>query len=103
MQVNRGRIITVQLFFIMINFPFYSRYFFEDDKLYRMKRGLQVDINTGDILIMKKNHPCGSNRFEVLRTGLDFKLKCVKCGHEIMTPRIKITKYIKAVESKAEK
>lgn len=57
-----------------------------------------MDVKTGDIVVMKKNHPCGSNRFEVLRTGVDFKLKCVKCGHEVMVPRIKITKYIKAVD-----
>ena len=57
-----------------------------------------MDVKTGDIVLMKKNHPCGSNRFEVLRTGVDFKLKCVKCGHEVMVPRIKILKFIKAVE-----
>lgn len=56
-----------------------------------------MDISIGDILEMKKNHPCGSNRFIVLRTGVDFKLKCEKCGHEIMTPRVKVTKHIKNV------
>jgi hypothetical protein len=61
-----------------------------------------MDVKTGDIVIMKKSHPCGGNRFEVLRTGVDFKLKCVKCGHEIMVPRIKIMKFIKAVENRNE-
>ena len=57
-----------------------------------------MDVATGDIVVMKKQHPCGGNRFEVLRTGVDYKLKCVQCGHEIMVPRIKITKFIKSVE-----
>lgn len=57
-----------------------------------------VDINVGDIVTTKKQHPCGSNRFEVLRTGLDYKLRCCGCGREIMIPRIKIMKNIKGVE-----
>jgi len=58
-----------------------------------------MEVKTGDTVVMKKNHPCGSNRFLVLRTGLDYKLKCVGCGHEMMVPRVKITKFIKAVEN----
>jgi len=50
-----------------------------------------------DIIVMKKNHPCGCNRFIVLRIGVDFKIKCEKCGHEVMTPRVKIVKKIKNV------
>lgn len=61
-------------------------------------RGTTVDIKVGDIIITKKQHPCGSSRFEVLRIGLDFKLRCCGCNHEIMIPRIKITKNIKGVE-----
>ncbi len=57
-----------------------------------------MDIKVGDIVTTKKQHPCGSNRFEVLRIGLDFKLRCCGCGHEIMIPRIKIMKNIKGVE-----
>ena len=61
-------------------------------------RGTVVDIKVGDIVTTKKQHPCGSSRFEVLRIGLDFKLRCCGCGHEIMIPRIKIIKNIKGVE-----
>ncbi len=57
-----------------------------------------MDIKVGDCVIMKKQHPCGSNRFTVLRIGLDFKLRCCGCGHELMIPRIKIIKSIKGVE-----
>lgn len=57
-----------------------------------------MNINIGDIIIMKKPHPCGSKEFEVLRTGIDYKLKCVGCGHEVMIPRIKAQKNIKSVK-----
>ena len=39
-----------------------------------------MDIHVGDTLVMKKTHPCGSNRWEVLRIGADFKLRCTGCG-----------------------
>lgn len=57
-----------------------------------------MNINIGDIITMKKPHPCGSKEFEVLRTGIDYKLKCVGCGHEVMIPRIKAQKNIKSVK-----
>ena len=57
-----------------------------------------MDVIVSDILIMKKEHPCGCNRFRVLRIGMDFKIKCISCGHEIMAPRHKIEKNIKRIE-----
>ena len=59
-----------------------------------------MDINVGDILTMKKQHPCGSNRWEVLRIGADFKMRCLGCGHEIMNARSKIEKNIKSIQKK---
>lgn len=56
-----------------------------------------LDILVGDILQMKKEHPCGENKFLVLRIGADFKLRCTKCSHEIMAPRSKIEKNIKKI------
>ncbi len=56
-----------------------------------------MDVQTGDILVMKKNHPCGENRFSVLRVGMDFKIKCLKCEREVMAPRVKIEKNIKKI------
>ena len=50
------------------------------------------------ILTMKKPHPCGSKQWKVLRTGMDFKLKCAGCGHEVMLPRSKAEKNIKLIE-----
>lgn len=54
-----------------------------------------MDVRVGDILEMKKQHPCGNKRFQVLRVGMDFKIKCEQCGHEIMLPRVKAEKNIK--------
>ncbi len=56
-----------------------------------------MDVRPGDILQMKKNHPCGNNTFLVLRSGMDFKIRCTKCGHEIMVPRLKCEKNIKKI------
>ena len=56
-----------------------------------------MDIRVGDVLIMKKNHPCGNNEFNVLRTGMDFKLECKKCARVVMVSRIKAEKNIKKV------
>ncbi len=61
-----------------------------------------MNINVGDRLIMKKNHPCGSNTFLALRVGMDFKLRCEGCGHEIMASRAKIEKRIKKIIPKSE-
>lgn len=57
-----------------------------------------MDIRVGDILEMKKNHPCGERRFEVLRIGMDFRLRCLGCDHEMMLPRLKVEKNIRHVE-----
>lgn len=57
-----------------------------------------MDIQVGDILTMKKKHPCGSERWQVLRTGMDLKLRCVGCGHEVMGPRRKFEKNIRKLE-----
>lgn len=56
-----------------------------------------MDIKVGDVLQMKKPHPCSCNMFNVLRVGMDFRLECQKCGHKIMIPRAKAEKNIKKV------
>lgn len=57
-----------------------------------------MDIRSGDLLTMKKNHPCGANEMYVIRSGMDFRLKCTKCSREFMVPRNKIEKSIKNVK-----
>ena len=56
-----------------------------------------MDVRVGDRLVMKKNHPCGCNTFLVLRSGMDFKIKCESCGHEVMVPRVKAEKNIRKI------
>ena len=56
-----------------------------------------MNIEVGQILVMKKAHPCGEKRWLVLRTGADFRLRCLGCGHELMTPRFKAEKNIRQV------
>lgn len=56
-----------------------------------------MDINVGDKVEMKKQHPCGSKNFEILRVGMDFKLKCLGCGREVMVPRSKAEKNIRNI------
>ena len=56
-----------------------------------------MDVQVGDVIQVKKNHPCGTNRFDVLRVGMDFKIRCQGCGREVMLPRVKIERNIKKV------
>lgn len=56
-----------------------------------------MDVRVGDKLVMKKNHPCGSNEFDVLRIGMDFRIRCVGCSREVMVPRVKVEKNIKRI------
>lgn len=56
-----------------------------------------MDVRVGDVITTKKQHPCGNNRFAVLRVGMDFRIRCEKCGREVMLPRAKIEKNIKQV------
>ena len=62
-----------------------------------LKGGVRVDIRVGDKLEMKKTHPCGEKLFTVLRSGIDFRLRCDKCGREFLIPRVKAEKNIKKV------
>ncbi|MCC8101658.1 MAG: DUF951 domain-containing protein [Lachnospiraceae bacterium] len=57
-----------------------------------------MDFEVGDIVKLKKKHPCGSQEWEVLRVGADFRLKCSGCGHQIMVPRKLVEKNVRAVK-----
>lgn len=56
----------------------------------------------GDIVEMKKQHPCGTNNFEIIRVGADIKIKCTKCGRIVMIPRSKFQKDAKKIVIKEE-
>lgn len=53
-----------------------------------------MEYNLGDIVKTKKMHPCGNNLWKIVRIGVDFKLKCLKCNHIIVLPREKALKTI---------
>ena len=61
-----------------------------------------MDIHVGDVLELKKPHPCGSRQWQVLRVGMDFKLRCAGCGHELMLPRSKTEKAVKKIIPREE-
>ena len=56
-----------------------------------------MDVRLQDILVMKKEHPCGSKEWLVLRSGMDFRLRCQGCGHEVLLPRSKAEKNIRQI------
>lgn len=62
-----------------------------------------MDVRVGDVLELKKAHPCGSKSWLVLRVGMDFRLRCQGCGHELMLPRTKAEKAIKKIQRAQEK
>ncbi|ASW44403.1 DUF951 domain-containing protein [Clostridium isatidis] len=53
------------------------------------------NFDLGDIVQMKKEHPCGNNKFEITRLGADIKIKCIECGRIVMLPRSKFQKNAK--------
>ena len=59
-----------------------------------------MEINIGDIIKLKKQHPCGSKEWEVLRVGMDFRLKCMGCEHQIMIARKQVEKNIRGIQQK---
>ena len=61
-----------------------------------------MDVRAGDRLLMKKTQPCGSKEFLVLRAGMDFKIRCLGCGREVMLPRLKCEKNIKKIQRDGE-
>ena len=62
-----------------------------------------MEYNVGDVVRTKKQHPCGSKLWEITRVGVDFKLKCIGCGHTIMLERPKALKMIVRKVEKEEK
>ena len=59
---------------------------------------MNQDFKLNSIVIMKKPHPCGTNKFEIIRLGADIKIKCLNCGRSIMLSRLDFNKKLKKVE-----
>ena len=60
-----------------------------------------VRYHIGDVVQLKKSHPCGSNEWEVLRIGVDFVIRCCGCGHRVMVPRPKFEKSVRKIIRRA--
>lgn len=58
---------------------------------------MNSEYKLGSIVIMKKPHPCGTNKWEIIRVGTDIKIKCQECERTIMLPRIEFNKKLKKV------
>lgn len=58
---------------------------------------MKNNYEVGTKVIMKKGHPCGENKWEIIRTGVDIKIKCLGCGRLVMLPRIEFNKKIKKI------
>lgn len=64
-------------------------------------RQMEGKFEIGDIVKLKKKHPCGSFEWEILRVGADFRLKCTGCGHQIMISRKNVEKNVKEIRKKS--
>lgn len=62
----------------------------------------RVQYDLGDVVKMKKMHPCGSDMWEIIRTGMDFRIKCTGCGRVVMLPRVKFERAVKSIAVKKQ-
>lgn len=58
---------------------------------------MPMKLNVGDVVELRKDHPCGNKQWEVMRIGADFRIKCLGCGHQTMISRPKFEKSIKKI------
>ena len=58
---------------------------------------MPMKLEIGQIVELKKPHPCGSKQWKIMRTGMDFRIACIGCGHQVMIARPKLEKNIKKV------
>ena len=63
---------------------------------------ISKEFGLNDIVEMKKPHPCGENRWQVIRMGMDIRIKCCGCHHSVLIPRKEFTKKMKKIVEKAE-
>ncbi len=59
---------------------------------------MPLDLQVGDKIETKKSHPCGGNEFEILRAGMDFRIRCTTCEKQIWIERPKLEKRIKKIQ-----
>jgi hypothetical protein len=60
-----------------------------------------MDLNLGDVVRLRKPHPCGSTDWKIMRTGMDFRIQCLGCQHQAWIPRVKLERQIKQILEKS--
>ncbi|MBB6218541.1 hypothetical protein HNQ80_004715 [Anaerosolibacter carboniphilus] len=63
---------------------------------------MPMDLRLGDVVEVKKNHPCGNNKFEILRTGMDFRIRCLGCDRQVWISRVDLEKRVKKIIERKE-
>ncbi len=63
---------------------------------------MEKNYDIGNLVVMKKGHPCGENLWEIIKLGADIRIKCTKCGRIVMIPRIEFNKKLKKVMVKEQ-
>lgn len=63
---------------------------------------MPLNLNVGDIVDLKKQHPCGGKTFEIMRAGMDFRIRCLQCGSQMRLPRPKFEKSIARIHEQKE-
>ncbi len=63
---------------------------------------MPMKLHVGDVVELKKPHPCGSKNFIITRVGMDFRIRCQGCDHEAWIPRVKLEKSIRKIISQVE-
>lgn len=69
---------------------------------FKQESEIMMQYEVGDIVKLKKQHPCGSSEWSILRVGADFRLKCMGCGHQIMIPRKTVEKSTKSLSKRKQ-
>ena len=64
---------------------------------------MENNYQLGNVVVMKKQHPCGANEWEITRLGADIKIKCLNCGRVVLIPRIEFNKKLKKIIVEDEK
>ncbi|MCL6592450.1 MAG: DUF951 domain-containing protein [Alicyclobacillus sp.] len=62
-----------------------------------------VEYHLGDVVQLKKPHACGENAWQIIRMGMDIRVKCRRCGHSVLIPRVRFERVLRAVLSESMK
>jgi hypothetical protein len=76
--------------------------YFLENKFVQREEAMEEKIQVGDVIKMKKQHPCGTNEWEIIRVGMDFRLKCIGCNRQVMVPRKLVEKNFRGFLKRAD-